>query len=194
MYTSLPAVPVASPAPDHVVESVEELVELDRRHRESMTLVDRVSSTIAAFSGSTTFIALHVAWFTVWIVFNSPYTPLPDWDPFPFTFLTMIVSLEAIFLATFVLRSQNAQARHDDRRAKVDLEVNVIAERETTKLLSLVSEVHAALGLGVGKDPEVVAMERPTYVSDLLDAADDVERERYPDSASGPDSAQDVDA
>lgn len=74
------------------------------------------------------FVWLHVAWFGVWIVLNE--AGVFDFDEFPFGFLTMIASLEAIFLSTFVLVSQNHQALQSDRRAKVDLQVNMVAEQE----------------------------------------------------------------
>ena len=82
------------------------LVEHRRRRRASSSL--RIADAITAFSGSMRFVALHVVWFGAWILLNL----LIPFDPFPFGLLTMLVSLEAIFLSTFVLISQN---RHDQR-------------------------------------------------------------------------------
>jgi uncharacterized membrane protein len=84
----------------------------------------------------------------------------------------MIVSLEAIFLSTFVLITQNRQSAAADRRARVDLQVNVIAEREVTRLIQLVAEIHKHLGLPDSRDPEIRRMESKTVVADLADAID----------------------
>ena len=97
------------------------------------TAVERIADVIAAFSGSITFLFLNAAWFTFWIVWN--VTPsLPHFDPYPFGFLTMVVSLEAIFLSIFVLVSQNRQAAKDRLRADAEYEVNLKAELEVTHL------------------------------------------------------------
>lgn len=74
------------------------------------------------------YVGIHVIWFAGWILLNLGF--IKAFDPFPFSLLTMIVSLEAIFLASFVLISQNKQAIQADKRAKIDLQVNLIAERE----------------------------------------------------------------
>ncbi len=108
-------------------------------------------------------------------------------DGFPFGFLTMIVSLEAIFLSTFVLISENRQALQADRRAKVDLHVNMISEQEITKLVSLVAEMHKFLGLHKD-DPELELMQKDTHVGHLADAVD--EAEAGTDAAKGPRSAR----
>lgn len=97
------------------------------------TAVEKTADVIAAFSGSLTFFFLNLAWFVVWIGWN--VTPgLPHFDPYPFGFLTMTVSLEAIFLSIFVLISQNRQAAKDRLRADAEYEVNLKAELEITQL------------------------------------------------------------
>ena len=97
------------------------------------TTVERVADAIAAFSGSITFLLLNAGWFTFWIVWNT--TPaLPHFDPYPFGFLTMMVSLEAIFLSIFVLVSQNRQGAKDRLRADAEYEVNLKAELEVAHL------------------------------------------------------------
>jgi len=86
---------------------------------------ERIADQITMFSGSMLFVYLHVAWFTVWIVLN---VTLVRFDPFPFGLLTLIVSLEAIFLSTFVLLSQNREAARQDLRSEIDFETNVLSE------------------------------------------------------------------
>jgi len=159
---------------DHITESVEEIARLEAASSPQSSS-ERVSDRITAFSGSMPFVALHVAWFALWIGLNLPGAPWGRFDPFPFGLLTMIVSLEAIFLSTFVLVTQNRQAAAADRRARVDLQVNVIAEREVTRLIQLVAEMHRHLGLPDTKDRELRNMEAPTRVAELADAIDDAD-------------------
>ncbi len=106
-----------------------------------------LASKITSFSGSMLYVWLHVAWFAIWILLNIAYFVFEPFDPYPFGLLTMVVSLEAIFLSTFVLITQNRQAVAADRRAKVDLQINMIAEREVTKLIEMVSHIHKHLGI-----------------------------------------------
>jgi uncharacterized membrane protein len=117
-------------------------------------LEGRVADEITSVAGSMRFVYIHTLWFGLWIVFNlGPVAAalgilLAPFDPFPFGLLTMIVSLEAIFLSTFVLISQNRQAAIADRRAELDYEVDVRAEAQVAKLLALVEalvEHHAEL-------------------------------------------------
>ncbi len=97
------------------------------------TTLERVADLIAEYSGSIQFLFLNAAWFLVWIAWNTiPF--VPHFDPYPFGFLTMVVSLEAIFLSIFVLVSQNRQAAKDRLRADAEYEVNLKAELEITHL------------------------------------------------------------
>ena len=123
--------------------------------RELRSLEERVSDRITTFAGSMSFVYLHSAWFGVWILVNLGILAaalggaLQPFDPFPFGLLTMVVSLEAIYLSTFVMISQNRQAAIADRRAEMDYEVNVRAEAEICKILSLLEALvvhHAELG------------------------------------------------
>ena len=97
------------------------------------TTMERIADVIAEFSGSILFLVLNAMWFAFWIIWN--VTPaLKHFDPYPFGFLTMVVSLEAIFLSIFVLVSQNRQAAKDRLRADSEYEVNLKAEAEITQL------------------------------------------------------------
>jgi CRP/FNR family cyclic AMP-dependent transcriptional regulator len=107
---------------------------------ERRTPVERVADAIAAFSGSLPFLALHGLWFTAWVLWNT--TGAHRFDPFPFGLLTMVVSLEAIFLSVFVLLSQNRQAAKDRVRSDIEYEVNVKAEMEVTALHEKLDRLH----------------------------------------------------
>jgi uncharacterized membrane protein len=101
---------------------------------EKLTMIERAADWIAWFSGSMPFLTLNTGWFLAWIVVNSFDLGIRQFDPYPFGLLTMIVSLEAIFLSIFVLISQNRQTEKDRVRSNIDYEVNVKAEMEVAFL------------------------------------------------------------
>jgi CRP/FNR family cyclic AMP-dependent transcriptional regulator len=109
------------------------------------TVVQRVADWLAWFSGSILFLFLHALWFGVWIALNVGIIHIPGlsgFDPFPFGLLTMIVSLEAIFLSTFVLISQNRQVEKDKVRADIEYDVNIKAEMEVAHLHDKADHIH----------------------------------------------------
>ena len=99
---------------------------------------DRLADRITAFAGSMPFVYIHVAWFAAWVGWNVWLVPF---DPFPFGFLTLVVSLEAIFLSTFVMIAQNRLSAESDARAKADYEVNVRAEAEIARMTHLLQSL-----------------------------------------------------
>jgi len=132
------------------------------------SFLDRASDAVARFSGSITFVIIHILWFGVWLVINSPSRARP-FDPFPYSLLTLIVSLEAIFLSTFVLISQNRMSRLAERRAHLDLQINLLAESEMTKLLILTRAIATTLKVpGAEVDEEEREMEQATDVREVM--------------------------
>ena len=101
---------------------------------EHSTALQRIADGIAWFSGSMPFLIINGGWFVIWIVINTLPVGLPAFDPYPFGLLTMIVSLEAIFLSCFVLISQNRQAQKDKVRSDIEYDVNIKAELEVAHL------------------------------------------------------------
>ena len=106
----------------------------NEENEEKITALQRIADWISWFSGSMQFLALNAAWFVAWIAVNTLSLGVPQFDPYPFGLLTMIVSLEAIFLSCFVLISQNRQAEKDRVRADIEYEVNIKAELEIAHL------------------------------------------------------------
>ena len=109
---------------------------------EKLPTLQRVADWIAWFSGSMLFLIINGLWFVIWIGVNTIPPPDKQFDPFPFGLLTMIVSLEAIFLSCFVLISQNRQAAKDKIRADIEYDVNIKAELEVTHLHEKVDHIH----------------------------------------------------
>ncbi len=115
---------------------------------ERLTLFQRVADWLAWFSGSMVFLLLHAVWFGSWIALNVGLVnvpPLSGFDPFPFGLLTMIVSLEAIFLSTFVLISQNRQVEKDKVRGDIEYDVNIKAEMEVAHLHEKTDHLHGEM-------------------------------------------------
>ncbi len=113
---------------------------LTEEFKKIQTFQDIWADKITAFSGSMSFVYIHALIFAVWIIYNLSL-PKTGFDPFPFGLLTLIVSLEAIFLSTFVMLSQNRQSKQADLRAQLDYEVNVKAEQEVEEIKRLLSEL-----------------------------------------------------
>ncbi len=135
---------------------------------EKRSPLERIADTLTAVFGSMPFLLLNVVWFVVWIVINVGLIPgVEPFDPFPFGFLTMVVSLEAIALAIIVLISQNRAAKIADLREEVDLQVNILTEKEITKLLQVVAQLAEKQGLDLSRDRELQTMLRPSDTEKL---------------------------
>ena len=116
---------------------------------------ERVSDWIACTAGKGPVLLFHIIWFGAWITINEgAIRGIRPFDPFPFPFLTMTVSLEAIFLALFVLASQNRLARQADKRSHLDLQIDLLAEREMTAVLQLLQDIAQHLAVQTTVTPE----------------------------------------
>jgi uncharacterized membrane protein len=120
----------------------------------SRSKAEQVSDWIACTAGSGPVLLLHVVWFVVWVMVNAGVVGIRPFDPFPFPFLTMTVSLEAIFLALFVLASQNRLTRQADKRSHLDLQIDLLAEREMTAVLQLLQDIARHLEVQTSVTPE----------------------------------------
>ena len=124
-----------------------------RRQMESAGFEDRLAGAISRFTGSMLFVYLHVALYGFWIAANLGWLRIAPWDP-TFVVLAMIASVEAIFLSTFVLITQNRMAAAADKRAELDLQISLLAEHEVTRIVSLVSAIADHLGIETAADLE----------------------------------------
>ena len=111
------------------------------------TTQDRAVDAITAFAGSLAFVYLHAAIVVVWLVANTGHLGFKPWDPYPFVMLAMAASVEAIFISTFVLIGQNRAAVAADRRADLDLQINLLAEHEVTRLIEMVEALSRKMGV-----------------------------------------------
>jgi len=156
--------------------NIVKVVNIEEQERARRTTGEKIAEVIASFCGSMTFVYVHVIWFGGWIILNS-VLPYFHFDPFPYTFLTLVVSLEAIFLSTFILISQNHETKLTERRNHLDLQINMLAEQENTKMLEILQLVAAKVGVS-DEDPTIAALLEPTDPRRLVDqiksATDDV--------------------
>jgi|SRR5882762_5828387 len=129
-------------------ENIETIARIENRFLEERSDSDRIADAIAGFSGSMKFVGLHAVAFLIYIIWNLGFIPhLPAFDPYPFMLFSMVVSLEAIFLSTFVLIKQNRMSQRADQRASLDLQINLLAEREMTVVLQMLSAMGEKLGV-----------------------------------------------
>jgi uncharacterized membrane protein len=148
-------------------QNVEVVSKLEAAAREQRTHTDRIADAIAGFCGSMIFVWVHVIWFGGWILMNS-IPGLPHIDPFPFTFLTLVVSLEAIFLSTFILISQNHDMKISERRNHLDLQINLLSEQENTRMLTILSAIAEKVGAELPEDFQLHALSEQTQPEKLV--------------------------
>jgi uncharacterized membrane protein len=134
-----------------VGHNVRAMAELDRKERGGRTPLDRLTDTVARVAGSTPFIALHAVWFTAWVAINATRAAF---DPYPYSLLNTVVALEAVFLTSVVLLTQNHMTRLADRRAHLDLQVNLLSEQELTAMLHMLHALctHAGVHVAIRDD------------------------------------------
>ena len=163
--------PVAGPAPDlaGVVErNITALLARSRSDDEARPFQDRLADRVTGFTGSMRFVVLHLGVFGLWVLVNAGATPVEPWDP-SFVILATVASVEAIFLSTFVLISQNRMQAQADERASLDLQVSLLAEHEITRLITLVQAVARRLDVDEAEDPELAELARDVAPERVLE-------------------------
>jgi uncharacterized membrane protein len=153
---------------DVTERNVQAILQLEEAAKANRSSADRIADLIAAFCGSMTFVWVHVIWFGVW-VFANTLLGIEPFDPFPFTFLTLIVSLEAIFLSTFILISQNHETRLSERRNQLDLQINLLTEQENTKMLRMLERIAEKVGANTDDDPSLQVLDQATNPEKLVE-------------------------
>jgi uncharacterized membrane protein len=161
---------------DLTQRNVELIRQLERAAKQERTRSDLVAEAVANFCGSMTFVWVHVVWFSAWVIINVA-PGIPHIDPFPFTFLTLVVSLEAIFLSTFILISQNHDSKISERRNHLDLQINLLSEQENTKMIAILQSIAAKVGAEISDDPHLQALSEDTAPERLVQQIESREEE-----------------
>jgi uncharacterized membrane protein len=125
---------------------------------------------MTSFSGSMKFFYIHVVWFFLWFLLNTGHLGFTPFDPYPYGFLTVVVSLEAIFLATFVLISQNLLAKEAERLTDLGLQTGLLTEHELTRVLQMLRAIQNKIGITNDEDSDLADadLEKETKLEDVL--------------------------
>lgn len=171
-----------------IEENVEAIKAWEQATLERRSPVEQLSDWISTSIASGPSLLAHLAWFLGWIAINVGVFPRFVFDPFPFPFLTMAVSLEAIFLALFVLASQNRLSRQSDKRSHLDLQVNLLAEREMTAVLQLLQDIasHHKVRTSITAQ-EIRELSRKTDLHGLTTRMEELAEPDRPDRPDRPD-------
>ena len=158
-----------NPALSNVIErNIRTIIGLRLKAAHARGVQDRIADVITSFSGRMIFAYVHIVWFVVWILLNTGNFGVQAFDSYPYGLLTMIVSLEAIFLSTFVLISQNRLSREAEHRADLDMHIGLLTEHELTRVLQMLDAIQDKLGIENDQDSELADLEMETRPEDVL--------------------------
>ncbi|PSJ37015.1 DUF1003 domain-containing protein [Allosphingosinicella deserti] len=171
---------VPPPEPQSLNSALERNIEALRKRRldeeKTASAEERIAGAITRFSGTMRFVYVHACLYGFWIIANRGWIPgITPWDA-TYVVLAMIASVEAIFLSTFILISQNRMAAIADRRAELDLQISLLAEHEITKVVEMVAAI--ADHLGVSRGGEVEELKRNVAPEAVLDAIEHNQNEQ----------------
>jgi uncharacterized membrane protein len=161
-------------APDLQRRNIDRVMALESSEHQKATTADRIADAITAFSGSIRFVWITTVLVGGWIAANFLLPGQDRLDPFPFPLLTLVLSVEAIFLSIFILMSQNRAAKISDKRSHLDLQLNMLTEQENTKMLRMLEDIGRVVGAEFcsGTEVEVLAAAtQPESLSRQIDQA-----------------------
>jgi uncharacterized membrane protein len=184
MDTAAPTPTIPPPSPPDLASSLRRNIHtLQERRREEAaraTRQEKLAEAITAFAGSMAFVYIHLAAYGGWIVANLGLIPgLKPFDP-SFVILATEASVEAIFLSTFVLISQNRTAAAADKRADLDLHISLLAEHELTKLTEVVADIAEKLDVRLERRPEIEEIKKSVAPEAVLDEIEATQGRREP--------------
>ena len=156
--------------------NIEALLAREERLARQQSLQERLAAVVTRFTGSMKFVYIHLAIVGFWVAVNAGLTPLEKFDP-TFVLLATIASVEAIFLTSFVLVTQNRMQADADRRADLDLQISLLTEHELTRLASVVRGIAERIGVEPPSDPDFQEIESDVQPEQVLDALEKGKRE-----------------
>lgn len=152
-----------------VQENIELMAKHEKKKRDNLPWSQKLANKITQGVGSMTSVAIHAVFFLFWILANTGVLGFKEFDPFPFGLLTMMLSIEAIFLTLFVLISQNSMQIESDNRAELDVQINLLTEHELTRLIRLTDLIADKLEVDKSKDPELNELEQDINPEDVIE-------------------------
>jgi uncharacterized membrane protein len=153
----------------HVVErNISALLKRHKQEEKEKTLEEQLADKVTRFTGSMLFVYIHLTLFGIWIIWNLNWIGLKPFDP-SFVVLAMFASVEAIFLSTFVLISQNRMNAQADKRADLDLQVSLLTEHEVTRLITLITAMAKKMDIAEAYDPEIDELAKDVHPEKVMD-------------------------
>lgn len=194
MSDGLPRIKTPPAPPTAAQANIAAIVQMEEADEQRLSHTDRLSERIGAFAGTVLFILLQLALVALWIAVNTGSIPaVPVFDPYPFSLMSAVLSLEGVLLTAFVLIRQNRMSLKADRRSHLDLQVNLLAEKEVTKIMQVLQVVTRHLGIEAqATDRDVEELSQETAVDTLaerLHATLDTDAPREPDAVASPEKA-----
>jgi uncharacterized membrane protein len=167
-----------SPSIAPVVErNIRALLSKREAEEERLPWYEKLATVVTDFTGSIQFVAIHLVAYGAWILINIGWLPiLPKFDP-TFVVLAMVASVEAIFLSTFILMTQNRMMAQADRRADLNLQISLLAEHEVTRLITLTKEIATRLNIDEGNKRELEQLEHDVAPEQMLDVIEEHQKQ-----------------
>jgi uncharacterized membrane protein len=174
----------ANPEMEVVVRNINALLARSQEEESRKSSGERIADSITAFTGSMIFVYIHLIIFGLWIIWNLGWLGLKPFDS-SFVVLAMIASVEAIFLSTFVLISQNRMNAQADKRAELNLQVNLLAEHEITRLIQLVTAMAKKMDIPEAYDAEIDMLAKDVQPEKVLETMEKHNKEARLEKNSG---------
>jgi CheY-like chemotaxis protein len=168
-----------NPAISNVIQkNIRKVIQVRLKSAREKSRQDRIATGMTSFSGSMMFFYIHVAWFCIWFLLNTGNLGITPFDPYPYGFLTVVVSLEAIFLATFVLISQNILSKEAERLTDLGLQTGLLTELELTRVLQMLRVIQNKIGITNDEDSDLADadLEKETKLEDVLSEIERLQR------------------
>ena len=168
-----------NPALSNVIQrNIRKIIQVRLKSAREQSLEDRIANRMTSFSGSMLFFYIHVVWFFLWFLLNTGHLGIIPFDPYPYGFLTVVVSLEAIFLATFVLISQNLLGKEAERLTDLGLQTGLLTEHELTRVLQMLRAIQIKIGITNDEDSDLADadLEMETKLEDVLSEIERLQR------------------
>jgi uncharacterized membrane protein len=160
---------------EHTQSHIDSMAKQEQEFLEKRTLSERAGDAVAALAGSLIFVMIHILLVLTWVLLNvEGVRGIPRFDPYPFSLLGVIVSVEAVVLSSFILMRQNRMSKRAERRDHLNLQVDLISEKEITKLLQMVRAICQSMGLKqIADDQELREFSQATSVEKLTQRLED---------------------
>ena len=159
--------PLVNTADRQTAKNIESILKLEQEDEDALSPLHRLSHTVGAFVGTIYFAAAQCLAALLWIIFNAAMFNSAPFDPYPYPLLSTVLCLESVLLTSFVLIRQNAMDRRSERRNHLDLQINLLAEKEATSVLNALGEIAEHLNVKPSGDADRKELAKDTPVESI---------------------------